>query len=412
MLPRINYLPHCCKRFFASARHVLSPEHFAHFWRMVVLMAAFEGRRSLSRITQATAERRTRQAIACFLEGDLWDGAWLLRQKAWDTLRQLGWKSGDTLYVVLDDTQQRKRGKKMDAVQKLFLHAEKIYAPAHIFVTCALVYRGVVIPYAVRLWLPQNFSRQEKISFRKLTELAAEMIGQVAVSGQAKVIALFDAYYLCPIVVQACEGRGWAYISVAKKNRNFFPHGRDRDKRKLSRYGRNVLRRDGHAVKVGGKSHRVAERIGRLSKAGEVKLVFSRRVRDRAWVVLVTNQRQWSAKTIVAHYQQRWGIEVLFKMAKQHLGLGDYQFLGYRAIENYLRLVLLAYLLLTHQALSASDAKAELKKRHSVLRLASIPHLQQELRAAIWDDAVQRMQKRVKQPSIARKIKEFLHKCA
>ena len=264
--------------------------------------------------------------------------------------------------------------------QETFLHAEKVYAPAHIFVTCVLIYRGVVIPYAVRLWLPKEFSRAQGVPFCKLTELAAEMLTQLALPGKGKVIALFDAYYLCPVVVQTCEARGWVYISVAKKNRNFFPQGRDRDKRKLSRYGRNVLRRDGRVVKVGGKRHRVAERVGRLSKVGQVKLVFSRRPATALWVVLVTNRRQWSAKTVVSHYQQRWGIEVLFKMAKQHLGLGDYQFLRYRAIENYLRLVLLAYLLLTHQALRASDVQAELKKRRSVLRLASILQLQQLLR--------------------------------
>ena len=166
---------------------------------------------------------------------------------------------------------------------------------------------------------------------------------------------------------------------MAKKNRNFFPQGRDRDKRKLSRYGRNVLRgAPGRVVNVGGKRHRVAERVGRLSKVGQVKLVFSRRVGDRAGVALVTNRRNWSAKTVLSHYQQRWGIEVLFKMAKQHLGLGDYQFLRYRAIKNYLRLVLLAYLLLTHQGrFYASVVQAELKRRHSVLRPASIPQLQQ-----------------------------------
>mgnify|MGYP002392507343 CR=1 FL=1 len=50
--------------------------------------------------------------------------------------------------------------------------------------------------------------------------------------------------------------------------------------------------------------------MGRLSRAGEVKLVFSRRGRERSWVVLATNQRQWSAKTIVTHYLKRWGIEI------------------------------------------------------------------------------------------------------
>jgi len=412
MFPKINYLPHCSKRFFAVSRRILGAEQFAHFWRMVVLLAALEGRRSLSQIARATGERRTRQAVSHFLEEGLWDGSAILRQTAVEMLRRLGWRPGDTLYAVLDDTQQRKRGKRMDAVQKLFLHAEKVYAPAHIFVSCALVYRGVVIPYAVRLWLPQPFARQTGVPFQKLTELGAEIIAQVALPSPGKVIALFDAYDLCPVVVQACQRRGWAYISVAKKNRNFFPQGRSRDKHKLSRYGRNILRRDGRAVQAGGKRHRLAERVGRLSKAGEVKLVFSRRAGDRAWVVLATNQRQWSAKTIVTHYQQRWGIEVLFKMAKQHLGLGDYQVLGYRAIENYLRLVLFAYLLLTHQALRAPDVQAALKSRHSVLRLASIPRLQHELRRELWDDVIQRMHAHPKQRSLARKIKGFMQQCA
>jgi SRSO17 transposase len=411
MLPRIKHLPAVCKEFFGRFRKTLVPAHFAHGWQAVLLVAVLQGRRSLSGFTAATAQRRTRQAISHFLDEDLWDGASLLQRKALDTLRQLGWRAGDTVYILLDDTQKRKRGKKMDAVKKLFLHAEKVYAPAHIFVTCALAYRGVVIPYAVRLWLPKEFSRGQGLHFRKLTELAAEMLSQFSLPGQGKVIALFDSYYLCPAVVQICEARGWAYISVAKKNRNFFPQGRDRDKRKLGRYGRNVLRRSGRAVKACGKSHRVAERLGRLSKAGAVKLVFSRRVRDRAWVVLVTNQRNWSAKTVISHYSQRWGIEVLFKMAKQHLGLGDYQFLRYRAIENYLRLVFLASLLLTHQALRAPDVQAAIKKRHTVLRLASIPQLQQRLRAALWDDLVQRLEKRPKQRSWARKIKELLQNC-
>ena len=43
-------------------------------------------------------------------------------------------------------------------------------------------------------------------------------------------------------------------------------------------------------------------------------------------------------------------IEVLFKATKQNLGLGDYQFLRYRAVERYLHLVMIAHLLLTHLA--------------------------------------------------------------
>jgi hypothetical protein len=144
-----------------------------------------------------------------------WDAPEILRQTALDTLRQLGWKAGDTLYVLIDDTQKRKRGKRMDAVCKLFLHAEKVYAKGHTIAACALVYRGVVIPYAVRLWANQAYCKgpqklapdEPPLKFRKLTQLAADMIAEVAPPSQGRVIVLFDSYYLCPAVTKALAAR-------------------------------------------------------------------------------------------------------------------------------------------------------------------------------------------------------------
>ena len=52
----------------------------------------------------------------------------ILLDSALTTLRRLGWQAGDSAYVVIDDTQKKKRGKKMDAVSKIFLDAEKVYA--------------------------------------------------------------------------------------------------------------------------------------------------------------------------------------------------------------------------------------------------------------------------------------------
>jgi hypothetical protein len=94
------------------------------------------------------------------------------------------------------------------------------------------------------------------------------MVQSLTLPSPGKAVVLFDSYYLCPTVPQACAARGFDYVGVAKKNCNFFPDGRDRDKRKLSRYGANVLARDGRAVTVRGKKHRLTERVGRLSKAG------------------------------------------------------------------------------------------------------------------------------------------------
>ena len=415
-MPRIGRFPPFCKRFFRRARKLIGRCHFAHFWRVVVAIAGMNGRRSLVRIEKLCKGRRTRQAIAHFLTQAQWDAPQVLQQTALATLKELGCRAGDTVYMVPDDTQKRKRGKRMDAVSKIFLHAEKVYAHGHTIVGGALVYRGVAIPYAVSLWACDEFCAgtqtadkpEDRIGFRKLTELAAEMIRTVTLPEGVRGIVLFDSYYLCPVVTRACQAAGFRYVGVAKKNRNFFPDGRPRDKRKLGRYGAGVLRRDGRWLTVRAKKHRLAERVGRLSKAGRVKLVFSRRARETAWIAMVTNETRWGVKTVLSHYMARWAIEVLFKMSKQYLGLGDYQVLRYRAVERYLHLVLIAHLLLTHLAATAPGAQADSEGKRDPLRLPSVPQMQEKLHATLWEDAIQTMEKGTRHRGIAKKIKELV----
>jgi len=79
-------------------------------------------------MTKLFGDLRTRQAIAHFLTEAEWNAPEILLDNALTTLRQLGWSKGEPLYLVVDDTQKQKRAKQMDAVSKIFLHAEKVYA--------------------------------------------------------------------------------------------------------------------------------------------------------------------------------------------------------------------------------------------------------------------------------------------
>jgi SRSO17 transposase len=411
-MPKMTRFPFFGKRFFRRARKLVGCCHFAHLWRVVTALAASTGRPSLRKLEKLTNRRRSRQSVAFFLTQAQWDAPELLRQTALDTLVRLGWKPGQTVYVVLDDTQQQKRAKRMDAVSQIFLHAEKVYARGHTILGCALVYRGVAIPYAVRLWASQAFCQStqqpsypdQPVAFRKLTELAADALRSVELE---QAIVLFDAYYLCPAVLEACREKGFPFIGAVKKNRNFFPDGRPRDKRKVQRYGKNVLDREGRWQAVAGKPHRLAERVGDLSRAGRVKLVFSRRRRETSWIALATSRLRWSAKTVVGHYRSRWPIEVLFKMSKQHLGLGDYQLLRYRGVERHLHLVLIAHLLLTHLAAEAVDAQALSADATKPLRLPGISQLKQLLRSKLFDDAVASLENGKRYRDVAKKIKQL-----
>lgn len=415
-MPIIGRFPPFGKRFFRRARKVLGTAHFSHFWRAVAVLAGMHGRRSLDRMQKLMGGKRTRQAIAHFLTQAEWDAPELLQQTAMDRLRELGLSRGETVYLIVDDTQKQKRGKLMAAVSKIFLHAEKVYAQGHTILGCALVYRGVVIPYRVSLWCSEESCATsqleddplDRITFRKLTELAADAIREVGLPAGVKAITLFDSYYLCPKVIKACADQGFRYVGVAKKNRNFTPDGRWWDKRKLKSYGANVLKRTSRPRTVRGKRYHLAERVGNLSKAGRVKLVFSRRPGEKRWIALATNETRWSVQTVLGHYLCRWGIEVFFKMSKQHLGLGDYQLLRYRGIVRYLCLVLIASLLLTHLGIQRLGAKA--KTTTTLLQLPSLAQLQQVLRDKLWDDLIDSFENSSQCRVAARKLKKRIQR--
>jgi len=415
-MPIIGRFPPFGKRFFRRARKVLGCCQFSHFWRAVIVLAGMHGRRNLDRMQKLMGGKRTRQAIAHFLTQAEWDAPELLRQTALDRLRELGLARGETVYLIVDDTQKQKRGKLMAAVSKIFLHAEKVYAQGHTILGCALAYRGVVIPYRVSLWCSEGNCKAsqseddpiDRVTFRKLTELAADAIREVGLPKGVKAITLFDSYYLCPAVIGACADQGFRYVGVAKKNRNFAPDGRPWDKRRLKSYGANLLRREGKMTSVRGKRYRLAERLGNLSKAGRIKLVFSRRPGETSWVALATNETRWSVQTVLSHYLFRWGIEVFFKMSKQHLGLGDYQLLRYRGIVRYLCLVLIASLLLTHLGIQKLGAKA--KTTNLLLKLPSLAQLQQVLRDKLWDDVIASFETSPKHRAAAKKLKQRIQK--
>ena len=317
-------------------------------------------------------------------------------------------KTGVSATCIIDETQTLKRAKQMAGVGKLFHHSTGKYGTGHTIVKVCLHYRGVTIPWGSWLWLKPADARKQKEPFLKLTQLAALVIHNADLPRGLQVTVLFDCYYLCPVVTDACAARGWHYVGVGKGNRNFTADG---VKRRLDRYGRNVLRRSGRWQKVQGlrKSglYRLAERIGKLSKLGRVKVVFSRRRGERKVLALVTDDLGVSMKTVVADYLKRWAIELLIKDEKQQLGLADYRVLRYRAVVRHLHLVDAAYACLTHLALSERSAQGQHKNK-KVLRLPPISQLKTRMRQIVWREAVEDVVKHSHERPVLRRLEKLL----
>jgi SRSO17 transposase len=403
----IGTIPRKLKRFFTPVREEFGAPAFGHFWRLVLAITICHG---------ATLERLATRLRGCthrtkhgeFLWKSFWDEAWVIQEIALDTLKRLARRGGGPCYFIIDETQTLKRAKRMAGVSTLYHHATRRYGTGHTMLKVCLSYRGVTIPFGTWLWLNPEHAERESLPFQTLTELAALAIHKARMPAGLTVTVLFDAYYLCGTVAAACRARGWHYIGVAKSNRNLVIRG---VKHRVDRYGRNVLRRDGRWHRIKGlcqrRQYRIAERIGTMKKLGTVKVVFSRRRGDRHAVALVTDDLTAPARRVVADYLKRWAIEVLIKDQKQHLGLGDYRVLRYRAVVRHLHLVDLAYACLTHLALTAPGAQGH-KKKTIMLHLPPISALKAQMQQAVWHEIVKDVVTHAHEKPVIRRLETLL----
>ncbi len=359
-------------------------------------MAFGWGRRTVANVCRQLDDRgqthRTR--FNNFLTVGRFDPAEALRLKAAELVAQLKLQPRETVYLVIDDSKKAKRGKHMDAVGWIHDPLSGRTVRGHQYVTAVLVVRGYCIPYAIHLYVKQELCRKLKVQFQTLTRIAADMIRALRLPGDPDVCVLFDSFYLCPVVVRACQDRNFAFVSALKSNRNL------REDTgpivKVSRHARTCFRRGPQLACTVRKPHASvtytivdASRL-LVSKLGPLHVIYSRKNKEKRILGLVTNHPRWSAIHIVKAYAQRWRIEVFFKDAKQLLGLGHYQNLAYQAAVTHLHLVCFAHALLTHLAIAGDGAQG---KSIPPAATASTETLQTRLRALVWNDTADHLRK-------------------
>jgi len=403
----IGRIPKKLKGFFMPVRNHFTQRAWEHFWALVMAITISHGT-TIDRLAKALRDSTHRTNHGEFLWRSNWDNSIVMQQIALDMLLSLFTKNDRHLFFIIDDTQTLKRAKKMEAIGKLRHHSTGKYGTGHTIIKVSLYYRGVTIPLGSWLYVKKEHAARLKLPFCKLTEMAAEAIRNASLPKRFQVTVLFDAFYLCPKVVNACKEQKWHYISVGKSNR-WFTVGSV--KRKLGKYGRNVLRNSGKWYNITSlcktKTHRLAQRVGYLNNLGMVKVVFSRRRGESKHIALVTDQLNASMRTIVTDYLKRWSIEMLIKDEKQHLGLGDYRVRRYRAVVRHLHLVDVAYVCLTHMGIRTYRAQGQ-NETKKVLRLETISKLKGRMRQIVWHENVQDVIKYSHEKPVIRRLEKLL----
>jgi SRSO17 transposase len=361
----------------------------------------------LSAVTPGGGHRTSKGA---FLSRSGWDAPALVERAASGLLAAMKPKAGEVAYLILDDTRIAKRGRRMEHVSKIWDHKQQRFVRGHVALAAAVLFRGVVLPWRIELWKPTGHPGPRH---RKLTDMAAAMVRAFDPPEGVKVRVLFDAFCLCPAVAGACEGKGFTFFSVAGRNRSFTTgEGRRRRRRTIAGLMPGLIRHRGKGARMKrtrGKAAtlRLASADGHLSRIGPVRMVVSKRPRGpwKKCVAIVTNEAGLRPRQVVAIYETRWSIEVLFKELRQDLGLGDYQMIAEEGILKHLHVCCLAHLLLTHQSLDGLGAKAS--KANKQVELPPMSQRLQTLRTRIAKDRIERL---VKGPQHER-LRQEIHAC-
>ena len=402
----IGRMPQKVKRFFHPLRR-LGDHVYQYYWGLTLALCVGQTG-TIERLVELLRGVTHRTNHGEFLWRSEWDESPVMRAIALDTLKRLYRKDCPDCYFIIDDTQTLKQAKKMQAVGKLYHHASGTYGTGHTILKICLWYRGVTIPWGSWLYVKKEDAKKLDLPFEKLTDLAAQAIQEAALPAKLRITVLFDAWYLCPVIVNACRARNWHFIGVSKQNRRFTVGGISR---KIKTYGRNVLGNSGHWDTVEGLRKRgrylLASRRGTMPKLGEVRVIFSRRRNDSGFIALVTNNMNRATKKIVADYLKRWAIEVMIKEQKQHLGLGDYRVLRYRAVVRHLHLVDAAYACLTHVGLNDRHAQGQDDAKR-MLSLEPIRQLKARMRDIVWQEEVKNVIRVSHEKKVIRRLEKLL----
>ena len=404
----IGKIPQKVHSFFKPTRNALSAHVYNYYCSLVVAICISHGS-TIQRLVNLLRDSTHRTNHGEFLWRSKFDEMAVVQSQAAGILKRLYKKGCKNCLLIIDDTQTIKRAKKMQAVGKIHHHASGKYCMGHTIVKASLFYRGVTIPLGSWLYVKKEHAKALEVPFKKLTELAGQIVLDADISDKFDVTVLFDAFYLCPAVVNACEKRKWRYIGVSKSNRWLTVNS---IKHKVGTYGRNILNRTGRWYSIKGlrktSSYKLAQRVGTMNKLGRVKIVFSKRRNDHTVIALVTNDISLSMKKVVSRYLKRWAIEVMIKEQKQHLGLGDYRVWRYRAIVRHLCLVDSAYACLTHVGINDQRAQGYKNDTKNMLSLPPISQLKARMHQIVWNQEVQNVIKFSHDKKVIRRLEKLL----
>jgi hypothetical protein len=413
--------------------------------RVVVAFVLHSGRMSCLRAGGAVrCEGRHRAQISRFLSRPRWrklEINSILRNKL------LEQEANDGLFVfIIDATLITQGGKKTENTyntgnrQRRPCKGRRYGKTKHARKNCHSFTMGLLItPSGIRIPFCKPYHTHEHCkktgrAHRTTAEAAADLIRELPLSEEARVIVLGDTAYDAEVVRDACADRGYSWIFPCNPERVLAgPKGKRPKVRSFlkdwSKWSRQTLRlapgQGAYAVYRRLSSHRIGPKAKQrtyyvhqerqqVHSVGEVLLVFSTTKKNIETAtpddvkILMTNDRRLSVRDVVELYSLRWQIELFFKELKSTLGFHQYQFQKFEPVEGWLELTLTAFMYLEWHRVQQMSRRNLSDEKKRWWRHQRTYGLCQAVRSASEQNELQYLADCLETPGGTRKLKRLI----
>jgi len=283
---------------------------------------------------------------------------------------------------VLDDSVKKRRGKKMEGVSSHFDHTEGRHVMGQQILTLGLTTEEHFMPLDSQIYvsntkaqgLNQEFKdkrsivakRYEEATRQSKPEIAKSMLARARRQGLLANYLAADAWFGTKPMIQTALSMDVVAILRMKKNK--MKYRLNRGNRKTELLDANSLYQyavKGEWKKIRGLPYRavsmevdlnITEKGMKEEKWISVRLLFVRgtpgdgksSVGKKDWALFLTTDPSMSSTKILEIYALRWGIEVYFKEAKQHLGFLKEQTRTFASHTASIHLTAIRYLMLVY----------------------------------------------------------------
>lgn len=322
--------------------------------------------------------------------------------------------------IIIDTTLHASVGQKMENLMEMSTRKDRRRRNTrqHVFVMGIMITEsGMRIPLPRRSYYTKEYCQAKGKKYFTQNQLARMMIRDAPVPADADVTVLYDSAFDTDYIHRECRNRGFREIFPIDPNRNLaakdHPHAMAQAGNRVvastldwpeeefetlelevENEGFALFRRrhlDNLRVKKTFRRYVIAARRANVSKLGGCLIVASykenpkiellegesddwrdyrRRLaegrkqtkkRPSRWhgMVLACTDPTLSAQQVVELYELRWQIELFFRELKSRMQLRCYVFMKFEAVERYLDLLLMGFLVLEKRRLDdlSSDGK-------------------------------------------------------